>query len=47
VRIDHLSVGLGMVPRGKVGLFATLGKKLSVVNGAKSEEVFDRTAPIN
>ncbi len=33
--VDRLSVGLGMVPRGEVGLiFASIGKGLGVVNDA-------------
>jgi Kef-type K+ transport system membrane component KefB len=33
--IDRLSVGLGMVPRGEVGLiFASIGKGLGVVSDA-------------
>jgi Kef-type K+ transport system membrane component KefB len=33
--MDHLSVGVGMVPRGEVGLiFASIGKGLGVVDDA-------------
>ena len=33
--IDRISVGIGMIPRGEVGLiFASIGKSLGVVNDA-------------
>jgi Kef-type K+ transport system membrane component KefB len=34
-RLDRLSIGVGMIPRGEVGLiFAGIGKALNIVDGA-------------